>query len=231
VIGTGGYIIILTADWRISPINPPDEPSVLPVNLEFYFENANPLNRGDVEVAVFLRYTGSLVAGNPVTMTATGMLTTSRAVQTVVAVIVSFKLVHSFPPVNTTYGMPDGGTAVVLLPVQGTYYLRENNTATIYFPTAGDFPPAEIVYTYNSTTNSIKPYVAPQTLPNAVHVEPRSQLQTEKSNRVGQGLAYALTYFGFIEAISLYIDEREKRHQKSSTSTPTSAKPKPVMTT
>jgi hypothetical protein len=199
IIAIAIYTFIIAVDLRIDPINPHDETYTITSPLTMYWGNI--AEKPDIEINIVLTYNGTLVPNKPVLMTTYGYLNT-EVVKNVTFAQIGFKLGLAWPPhnVSETYKMPQEGSIDIFSDGNGN--LSENSTL-IYWSIPGDFVPSVVVHQPIIVTGS-NGKIYPLEFPNyAVHVEPMSELLSEKFNRITVGLAYSATFLVFIEAILL----------------------------
>lgn len=215
-----GYTLIVLKDWRIEYINPPDEKNQIPLWIAIFFHGTTPTAYSpspDVNLAVFLRFDGTLTAGKGVHVNAFGNATSAATVnnEQIQLIVISFWVSLAFPAHNDSHGVPISiALALNRVSNQSNEFRDQASGIDIYWPIPGDFAPIITFQTQHYASQS-----EPSSL-YAVHVEPASVAMSEKFNRVTQGLTIVLTAFAFVEAISL-ASENLKEEKPSGQTNPT----------
>jgi hypothetical protein len=211
------YVAIVIGDIRVSYLNPPDVENDIPLPINFYLSNESYLTKlhegtADYYVEVDVFYNGTLTVRKPVLALAHGYLESQEAISTVSEVWIAFRLSHAYPHQVFAQNLTTFDIAIKLHRY-GTNELR-GNKIMIYWANSGDFP--LIAATFFSDNRP--PFVQSSDL-SAVHVEPESEIVTERIGRIELGLTIALTYFAFIEGLSTvrdYLQEKKVSQKPNS---------------
>jgi hypothetical protein len=199
--------------------NPESQPEhTLDLRMQYFLIAINLTAPPDIDIGVWVRYHGVLVAGNEAIVTATANLVTPIAQRSVRDLQVGFRFSLLFPRQNeTSSGLP-ATTNVVLFrfpnPDQKTFRnkMDEEMPAHMFWATAGDYAPTIVVTYWNyDFVQSVFP-------DSAVHVEPDSEAVAENFNCVNTWLTYGLVMFGVIEIALSARDYLEKDRSSSSSS-------------
>ena len=152
-----------------------------------------------------MRYYGTLVAGKQITLSGYTLLESPLSLSLTDG-RVFFTQALMFPPKNDSDNIPEN--SILYSKNNGNGQLV-GDSVSIYFPNPGD---------YRCTTDYYNGTAIYQSTPKEgvieIHVEPESTLLAAKFNRVNLGLSFAFVYFGFLEALYLWIDHRKKRKDK-----------------
>jgi len=183
---------------KIPLLNPSDDKNILPLGISWWLGNETEIP--DVEIDMSLNYTGTLVAGKPVLLSAFGYVANPNG-EDISFVEVGITLSLAFPPSNDNRSRPQDGPLTINR-VNGTDELAFNSTM-IYFPTEGDYSPIVIPVYYNHIGYHYPLSYAP------IHVLPESELTAEKYSRINLILTYAIIVFAFFEAFHLYLEHRK----------------------
>lgn len=198
---------------------PVEEIDTIPIRFGAFLGPVEYNKTADINLGVWVRFRGTLVAGKEATVDATGYLNSTEAKNRVELVDVFFKLSVAVPIQNDSNGLPTETRVELSRYLFVGPILIEENTAHLTWPNPGDYAPTvAIVFFDHTETHADIPYVT-------VHVEPTSQLQTESLNRINMALTYALVAFGIIE-ITLGGSEYVEGYLEAKTSVPKSP-PKP----
>jgi hypothetical protein len=193
----GFYAFIFAFDIRIPWINPPDQKNIVPMNIPVAFIPTQREALADMVVNLTVTYYGTLVTEKNATLSAVAILQTPSAIENVTSAEVGFRFSYEFP--LKFYGDFAVQSYVILQHHDSTRYLSGSNVA-LYWPTAGDSAPYVRVHFKDGSTfyNYYPEYSIP--------VQPMSELQAEKANRVNVGLTVALVGFSFVEGLSSLYD-------------------------
>jgi hypothetical protein len=203
VLVVASFIVIVGADCRTSfcaLVNPPDSENRIPFSLNVQLPNSTEV---DIIIAVLLRFNGTLVVGKEVLLNATAYLETPRAQLTIQELRFGIQLELNYPVHIEPNGTADSHD-IILQHEAGTNTMI-GKTNHYCWPNSGSYAPVLGVTYFNDPTLHVTTFPLSN-----VYVEPMSQLQVEKHNRVDEALTYALVYFGFMEAYSIYRDIKEK---------------------
>jgi hypothetical protein len=181
------------------------EPEIdVPIGLAIWINEPSPsVANIDVRIALHLRCTGTLVAMKKVDLSGFGEIL-SPEFTNITYISVGFKTSLAYPPANDTMsGFPS--VNIINLYRWGTVLLPDRTD--IYFPVSGDFEAGCVVHIGNDTKSGAFD------LPN-IHVEPESELTTERLNRSTFLLTIGFVFFSFIELAYLYSDHVLKQDDK-----------------
>jgi hypothetical protein len=203
----GSYASVFAFDIRIPWINPPDQKNIVPMSIPVTFIPTQREILADISVNLTVTYYGTLVTGTNATLSAGARLQTPSAIDNVSSVEVGFRSSYYFPP--RFYDGFAVQSYVVLQHHDSSQYLSGSNV-TLYWPTAGDSAPYIRVHFKDGSTlfNSYPEYSIP--------IQPMSQLQAEKANRVNVGLTVALVGFSLVEGLSTLYDHWKSKDERPS---------------
>lgn len=205
----GVYLAIISLDYRIPYINPPEELTVLPLRLGVSYDQERYVE--DALIGVFLRCEGVLTARKQVVVSGLATVSTDINNEPVLEIQVAFETSHAFPPQNDSDGFPLD-TLLHLYRVNGTNRFA-GKPVSIYWPVPGDFAPFVISNTASFSAESTFALTP-------VHIEPESVNDSERFSRMDRALTLAITYFAFIEGFSMYFDYRDESFKRKSQQQP-----------
>lgn len=192
-VPTFNYIIGLSINNPYSV--QPEQPNVIPIRFGIYVNPINYSRTPDINLGLWIRFNGTLVAGKEASVDAKGFInSTSPITNFILQMEVFFKLSVAYPIHNASNGLPAETRLELhkMAPV-GATALFSDGPIYITWPNSGDYAPTVGVIFWNYTEiETDVPYVT-------VHVAPTTELQTENFNRINTGLTYALVAFGIIE--------------------------------
>jgi hypothetical protein len=199
-------IIGILVNVPIPIINPPAQQNEIPLINQEWLNSINPAVPPDCQVAIYLRYYGTLVTTTKVTVSAIIYLETPAA-QKIASASIGFPQSLSYPLENNSLGYPNSVSLILTNNEKGELV---GNTTSIYFPSPGDYTREVDLIAKNGTlyTETSIPGIYD------VQVSPASELLTEKFDKVDEVLSLALVYFAFIEVSYLYIDHKKKSKNK-----------------
>lgn len=194
-------IVVIALDIRLPLINPPEKETTRPIPLYIYITNRTLLPPPDILVLITLHYNSTtIIEGQPVHITATSEIYNPAIyASNFQGIIVGFDNAFKYP-LNYTGIMPHAAN-LLLSPIDAN--LKDENK-TVCWMTSGDFSPIVRVFYTTGDVESNFDWIN-------IHVEPASELTAERNIRITTGITLALTYFAFIEGISLYIEHTRKK--------------------
>jgi hypothetical protein len=171
--------------------------NIVPMNIPVTFIPTQREVLADMVVNLTVTYYRTLVTGKNATLFAVAILQTPSAIENVTSAEVGFRFSYDFP--LKFYGGFAVQSYVILQHHDSSRYLSGRNVA-LYWPTAGDSAPYIRVHFKDGSTfyNYYPEYSIP--------IQPMSELQAERANRVNVGLTVVLVGFSFVEALSLAYD-------------------------
>jgi hypothetical protein len=186
------YIIGLSTN---NPSFVQEEANVIPIRFGIYVNPINYSKTPDINLGIWIRFNGTLVAGKEASVDAKGFInSTSPITNFILQMEIFFKLSVAYPIHNASNGLPAETRLELhkMAPV-GDTPLFTDGPIYIAWPNSGDYAPTVGVIFWNYTEiEKDVPYVT-------VHVAPTTELQAENFNRINTGLTYALVAFGIIE--------------------------------
>ena len=213
-LATYSSIIAFNLPVTAFGINPPDQESTIPITIQVVL----PINEShivaDVMLDIVVTYTQPLVANRNATLFAAATLQTPFAMENIAIVIVGFQFSDQWP--LTYYNNHTAIPTWVYLGAksEANTSMTSRYNASLFWPTAEISPPyVTVIFNAGlpSYYNSYPEY--------ALTVQPISELQSERANRVNVGLTVALVGFSLVEGISNlydYLTEKETKTNRVS---------------
>lgn len=194
----GLYSLIFAFDLKVNGINPPDQKYTIPISISVTLPSNRQLAFTDMIVDVIVTYYGTLVAGRNASLFAAATLQTPIAFENVSNVMVGFDFSYGYP--LTYYENHTAISTWVYLTRSGSSDSMSGYNTTVFWPTSGYSPPyVKVIF------NNGLPFY--QSFPEyAIFIQPMSELQTERANRVNVGLTISLVGFSLVEGTSRVYD-------------------------
>jgi hypothetical protein len=197
MIITAIYIGTVVLDIRL-----PDPENTIPIIVDYHIGSSNldPLALADIHIEANLTFTGTLVVGKEATLNANAFAGTPLGQSfTSGAVLIHGSMPYALKEDNNN-GQPIFNTVLLHKDSSGKLV---GDSVKIYFVASGEYP---LAFSFENSTTTLDFHESAMSM---VSVEPASELQTEKFNRINIGIAFALIYFAFIEGFKTYLEYRK----------------------
>jgi hypothetical protein len=205
LIALGVYSLIFALDWHVDGINPSDHKYNIPMSISVMFSSNQERIIIDIVVDVIVTYYGTLAAGRNATLFAAARLNTATAANNVSQIYVGFRFSYRYP-----LAYYDNHTAIqtwVYLERSGSSVSLSGYNASLFWPTAGYSPPyVRVIFKSGLEFYDSYPEYA-------IPIQPMSDLQAERANRVNVGLTVALVGFALVEGMSEVFDVLRERNE------------------
>jgi hypothetical protein len=162
-----------------------EEPHVIPIRLGIYLNPINYSKTPDINLGIWIRFNGTLLAGKEASVDAKGFINSSSPITNfILQMEIFFKLSVVYPIHNDSNGLPAEARLELskMAPVGPTPLFSVNGPIYITWPNSGDYAPTVgiIFWNYTEIERDV-PYVT-------VHVDPVSENQTELANLINTRL-------------------------------------------